>query len=108
MAESAVSQEFEQLLAYLRDNRGFDFTGYKRASLKRRIDRRMQAVGVEGYTAYLDFLKVHPHEFTALFNTILINVTEFFRNPEMWQYLRDEVLPRLLEATPAEIGRAHV
>jgi len=101
MAESAVSQEFEQLLAYLRDNRGFDFTGYKRASLKRRIDRRMQAVGVEGYTAYLDFLKVHPHEFTALFNTILINVTEFFRNPEMWQYLRDEVLPRLLEATPA-------
>jgi two-component system CheB/CheR fusion protein len=87
---------FEMLLEHLRDNRGFDFTGYKRSSLTRRIDRRMAQVGVSGYAEYLDYLEMHGEEFTALFNTILINVTGFFRDPEAWEFLRAEVLPGLL------------
>ena len=59
---------------------GFDFTGYKRSSLMRRVDRRMSQVGIADYAEYLDYLEVHPDEFTALFNTILINVTGFFRD----------------------------
>ena len=50
---------------------------------------------------------MHPDEFTALFNTILINVTGFFRDPDAWDYLRDEVCPRLLAAKarrPADPG----
>ncbi|WP_432967315.1 CheR family methyltransferase [Dactylosporangium sp. CA-233914] len=89
--------DFEALLVYLKEARGFDFTGYKRSSLMRRVDRRMSQVPVADYPEYLDYLQVHPDEFTALFNTILINVTGFFRDPDAWSALSEEVLPRLLE-----------
>ncbi len=89
--------EFESLLDYLRDQRGFDFTGYKRTSLMRRVQRRLQAVGVASYDEYQDYMQVRPEEFTELFNTILINVTGFFRDPEAWNHLRDDVLPGILE-----------
>nr|WP_170309277.1 CheR family methyltransferase [Pseudonocardia hierapolitana] len=87
---------FETLLVHLRDSRGFDFTGYKRTSLVRRIDRRLGQVGCSDYADYLDYLELHREEFTALFNTILINVTGFFRDPEPWEFLRAQVLPGLL------------
>src|SRR5829696_695719 len=93
---------FEALLEYLKETRGFDFTGYKRSSLMRRVDRRMAQTGARDYTDYLDMLEVTPDEFTALFNTILINVTDFFRDPETWQYLSAEVLPRLLAAKDSQ------
>jgi hypothetical protein len=73
-------REFELLLTYVKRSRGFDFTGYKRASLVRRIQKRMQMLGIEGYGEYTDYLQVHPDEFTRLFDTILINVTGFFRD----------------------------
>ena len=95
MAEPKTDQDLELLLDYLRRSRGFDFTGYKRASLSRRIDKRMQVVGVDGYLSYVDHLEVDPEEFTQLFNTILINVTGFFRDPPSWEYLREEILPRV-------------
>src|SRR3954449_3523150 len=97
MAED-TDPEFEQLLHFLRDSRGFDFTGYKRSSLMRRVDRRMQQVGVSTYSDYLDHLQLQQEEFTALFNTILINVTGFFRDNEPWEHLRDNVLPGVLAA----------
>jgi two-component system CheB/CheR fusion protein len=87
---------FEALLAHLKETRAFDFTGYKRSSLSRRVDRRLAQVGAADYQEYLDYLQVHPDEFTALFNTILINVTGFFRDPDDWDYLRDECLPALI------------
>ena len=68
---------FEQLLQYLQQGRGFDFTGYKSPSLKRRIAKRMQFVNIERFADYIDYLEVHPEEFSVLFNTILINVTAF-------------------------------
>ncbi|MEN3307427.1 MAG: two-component system, chemotaxis family, CheB/CheR fusion protein [Micromonosporaceae bacterium] len=92
---------FEALLAYLKETRGFDFTGYKRSSLMRRVDRRMVQIGSADYAEYLDLLQVNADEFTALFNTILINVTGFFRDQDPWDYLRGEILPQLLEARPA-------
>jgi len=87
--------EFTALLEYLRQNRGFDFTGYKLSSLRRRISKRMQMVNVQGYANYNDYLEVHPDEFTHLFNTILINVTAFFRDPVAWDYLAQEIIPRI-------------
>jgi two-component system CheB/CheR fusion protein len=88
---------FEALLLYLKESRGFDFTGYKRSSLMRRVDRRLGQVGVTEYGEYLDYLQVHPDEFAALFNTILINVTRFFRDTDAWEYLRTHAVPSLLE-----------
>jgi len=96
MAPSNSEREFERLLEYLKRNRGFDFTGYKRPSLARRIEKRMGTVGVDGFQEYVDFLEVHPEEFPALFNTVLINVTRFFRDENAWAYLADDVLPELL------------
>jgi two-component system, chemotaxis family, CheB/CheR fusion protein len=96
MAEPPADRDLEVLLDYLRRSRGFDFTGYKRTSLRRRIDKRIQDVGADGYLSYLDLLEVDPEEFTQLFNTILLNVTSFFRDPQTWDYLSAEILPRLL------------
>jgi two-component system, chemotaxis family, CheB/CheR fusion protein len=95
-----VDNHFESLLNYLKEARGFDFTGYKRPSLMRRVNRRMTQVQIADYGDYLDYLQVHPDEFTALFNTILINVTAFFRDPEAWERLRTEVLVPLVAAKP--------
>ena len=85
---------FDHILQHLQQARGFDFSAYKRPSLMRRVLRRMQAVGTSTYEAYYDHLQLHEAEFSALFNTILINVTGFFRDPDVWEYLRTDVLPR--------------
>jgi two-component system CheB/CheR fusion protein len=97
----APDGEFNALLEYLKRTRGFDFNAYKPASLIRRIEKRMQMLGVAGFANYVDHLEVHPDEFAHLFNTILINVTAFFRDPPAWEYLRDEVLPAMLAPHPA-------
>ncbi|MGH2545108.1 MAG: CheR family methyltransferase [Ardenticatenaceae bacterium] len=94
--QPAGTDGFETLLEYLKRNRGFDFTGYKRTSLGRRIRKRMHEVGVADYEDYIDYLEVRPDEFMQLFNTILINVTDFFRDPEAWSAIADEVIPRIL------------
>ncbi len=90
----------ERLLRYLREERLFDFTGYKRGTLSRRIDKRMQQVGIQSHEEYVDYLEVHPEEFEDLFNTILINVTSFFRDPDTWEVVRDVVVPNILERKP--------
>ena len=91
--------DFEALLAYLKQSRGFDFTAYKRASLMRRVLVRMQNAGIATFPQYLDYLQVDPDEFTRLFNTILINVTSFFRDAPAWSFLAERVLPPLIDAT---------
>jgi chemotaxis methyl-accepting protein methylase len=98
--ESPVS-DFVKLLEYLKRARGFDFSGYKLSGLVRRVQKRMQQVGVASYGEYVDFLEVHPDEFLPLFNTVLINVTGFFRDPEAWRALAERILPRILESKGA-------
>ena len=93
--------EFEALLEYLRASRGFDFTDYKRTSLARRVDKRMEVVGTGSYGLYLDLLQVDPSEFEQLFNFILINVTSFFRDPEIFEYLQEDIIPNLAAAGDA-------
>ncbi|MGW3142679.1 CheR family methyltransferase [Streptomyces sp. NPDC001139] len=97
-----ADEELEGLLGFLRDARGFDFTGYKRSSLGRRIRKRMADVQVDTYTDYRDCLEANADEFNALFNTILINVTSFFRDPDAWSFLEREVLPELLAQNRAD------
>ncbi|HKG21322.1 MAG TPA: CheR family methyltransferase [Blastocatellia bacterium] len=96
MSGSDDEAKFSALLDYLKRTRGFDFSGYKRPSLMRRIERRMAAVGISGFDNYADYLEVHSHEFYSLFNTILINVTDFFRDSESWEYIVGEVIPRII------------
>src|SRR4051812_35337967 len=97
MVSEAEDPAFEELLAYIRSERGFDYTGYKRASLMRRFVKRMQQVGVDSYEGYREYLEEKPDEFVELFNAILINVTAFFRDAPAWQFFREDIVPRLLE-----------
>jgi two-component system, chemotaxis family, CheB/CheR fusion protein len=94
---SEPDPKFESLLEFVRDERGFDYTGYKRPTLMRRFEKRLQAVDAADWDAYHSYLEQHSEEFVELFNTILINVTGFFRDTETWETAAAEVIPRLLD-----------
>lgn len=96
MMAAEKNVEFEALLDYLKRSRGFDFIGYKRSSVMRRMLKRMQMVGIEGYGDYLDYIKAHPEECAQLYHTILINATAFFRDEAAWEYLAQKILPAAL------------
>ena len=87
---------FEALLDHIKKSRGFDFSGYKRTSLIRRVKKRMMEVSCDSFSDYVDYLEVHPQEFDFLFNTILINVTSFFRDKQAWHFLKTEIIPQLI------------
>ena len=90
------SGELKRLLEFLRRSRRFDFSGYKQASLMRRIEKRMLAVGVSSYADFIDYLEVHPDEFPQLLNAILVNITSFFRDSAAWERVVADVVPQLL------------
>jgi two-component system CheB/CheR fusion protein len=94
MLQSATAME--ALVGYLREQRGVDFSGYKPTSLERRVRHAMTKAGSVTLDAYLDHLQANPRSLDDLFNTLLINVTAFFRDPEAWDELRARVLPDLL------------
>jgi two-component system CheB/CheR fusion protein len=100
MSNNQKTEEFEALIEFIKQNRGFDFAGYKHTSLMRRVEKRMQAVSVQRFSDYIDYLEVHPEEFALLFNTVLINVTAFFRDPPTWEYLAQEIVPQILANKP--------
>ena len=62
----------------------------------------MDSVAIPDFNEYIDYLEVHPDEFKHLFNTILINVTAFFRDETPWEYLRTDIIPRLVEKRAAD------
>jgi two-component system, chemotaxis family, CheB/CheR fusion protein len=94
--------ELEALLEYLNERRNFDFRGYKRASLSRRIYKRMQAIAVDDYQRYIEVLEANPGEFAELFNTILINVTGLMRDTEAWEALGSSVIPAIIDAKASD------
>jgi two-component system CheB/CheR fusion protein len=97
---------FERLLDQLRSTRSFDFTGYKRSSLMRRTRKRMNELGINAFDDYAQRLDGDGDEFDALFNTILINVTSFFRDPLTWKALDETVIPELIARSTADGGAA--
>jgi two-component system CheB/CheR fusion protein len=86
------------ILEFVRARRGHDFTGYKRATLLRRIHRRMGLLYVESMADYAIRLRQEPQEVDALFKDLLIGATEFFRDPEAWQVLESEVIGPMVAA----------
>ena len=87
----------KELVEELAEQRGFDFRGYKKTTLERRFRRRMFQLNAGSYAAYGQYIRKNPSEVNELLNTILINVTEFFRDPPAWEILRHEILPALLK-----------
>ena len=81
----------------LRHRLGHDFSQYKRSTMLRRIQRRMQVVGASTGAEYLQRLRDKSDEADLLFRDLLINVTCFFRDAEAFDYLRREIIPALLK-----------
>jgi len=97
LAQPDDDAAFEALIRHIQESRGLDFRGYKRTSLRRRIALRMEHLHIDNFTDYHGFLEAHPQEFVDLLNTVLINVTSFFRDTEAWDAVKTTVLPRLIE-----------
>ncbi len=100
-----------QIVRHLHTRSGHDFARYKRATVLRRIGRRMQVQRQDTLRDYVGFLRDHADETRALFADLLISVTSFFRDPEAWEALATQVIPRLLdesESGAAGEGRLRV
>ncbi|MFB6251826.1 MAG: protein-glutamate O-methyltransferase CheR [Halobellus sp.] len=82
-------ERFDQLLAYVESSLSFATSSYNRSYLDRRISARMRRQRIDDYGAYQDLLETDDEEREALLNALSVNVTSFFRNPEVWESLRD-------------------
>src|SRR5579884_3861867 len=96
-------KQLRSFLDQLRERSGIDFNSYKLPTITRRLQRRMAATGSEKLTDYIRYLQREPSEYQRLVNSFLIKVTEFFRDPELYAYLRDQILPTLAE----EVKKRH-
>jgi two-component system CheB/CheR fusion protein len=86
------------ILAVVRKATSVDFRDYKTNTVKRRILRRMVLKQAETIESYLEILRNDPAEIQSLYDDLLINVTEFFRDPDMYQALAKHVFPRVTAA----------
>jgi len=80
---------------------GVDFTFYKKSTIKRRVARRMALHKIERLSAYVKYLESHREELDALYQDILIHVTSFFREPEVFRAFQAKILPRIFSGKPA-------
>jgi two-component system CheB/CheR fusion protein len=97
--EQARSAEaaLREIIVVLRSRTGHDFKRYKRATVLRRIERRMQVNRMSDLPSYRDFLEGHPEETPELLSDMLIGVTNFFRDRESFETLERDIVPRLFE-----------
>jgi two-component system, chemotaxis family, CheB/CheR fusion protein len=91
-----VADHVDELCHVLRNAIGHDFSGYKRSTLLRRVERRMHVLSIDSGRGYLQRVRADSGECEALFRDLLINVTRFFRDPEMFETLRVKVVEPLL------------
>lgn len=94
ISDRSLLREF---LEALRDESGIDFTTYRQATILRRVKRRMAATGYASFPEYLQHVDQDMDERQRLINSFLINVTQFFRDQELFDYLRTHILPELIE-----------
>jgi two-component system CheB/CheR fusion protein len=95
--EEADEQALRGIFTNLRIRTGHDFSNYKRATVLRRIERRMNVRELLMLPEYAAFLRENPDETKALLKDLLISVTNFFRDPETFEQLQSEILPKILK-----------
>ncbi|WP_322083878.1 CheR family methyltransferase [Burkholderia sp. BCC1972] len=97
LVNEAAERALREIMIILRTRTAHDFRHYKRATVLRRIERRLQVNGITDLQAYRDFLHLHPEETQALLQDMLISVTNFFRDKEAFDALDRDVLPHFFE-----------
>lgn len=92
-----IERTLREVMMILRNRTGHDFRHYKRATVLRRIERRLQVNSLSELQHYRDFLQTHPEETATLLQDMLISVTNFFRDKDAYDVLRDHVMPAIFE-----------
>ena len=98
--DSKNKNNLEKIIILLRDHCGHDFSFYKKNTLLRRIERRKGIHQIDKFSHYVRFLQENPKEIDILFKELLIGVTSFFRDKDVWEKLKEKVLPNLLNELP--------
>ena len=96
-----TESSLKKFFVLLRAQTGHDFSQYKPSTINRRIERRMAVHQIDGVGSYIKYLQQTPTEVEALFRDLLIGVTSFFRDPEAFLVLEEQVIPKLFEGKPA-------
>jgi len=99
--EEKDRSSLEKVLILLRSKTGHDFSLYKKNTIHRRVERRMNIHQISRIADYVRYLQGNSQEVELLFKELLIGVTSFFRDPAAWEQLRGEVIPALLAGRPA-------
>ena len=100
--DGSWDQARQDICAVLRTQTGHDFSGYKPKTFVRRAQRRMHLAQLATVEAYVEWLRQNPKEVQALFRDLLISVTDFFRDQEPFEKLKQLVIPKLFENRGAE------
>ncbi|MCX5732697.1 MAG: PAS domain-containing protein [candidate division NC10 bacterium] len=91
----------KKIFILLRSQTGHDFSQYKPSTILRRIERRMAIHQIETMEGYVKYLQQMPPEVDALFRDLLIGVTKFFRDPEVFKVIEEKLIPKLFAGKPA-------
>jgi two-component system CheB/CheR fusion protein len=92
----------QKIFILIRSQTGHDFSNYKQNTIRRRIERRMAVHQIKNIADYVRYIKQTPGEVEILFKDLLITVTNFFRDPEAFDVLKDGAIPELLAEVPAD------
>lgn len=95
-----TKNSLDKIIILLREQTGHDFSMYKKSTLMRRIERRKGIHHIDKIQTYVRFLQQNPKEIELLFKELLIGVTSFFRDPDVWIKLKEEIIPNILKGIP--------
>ena len=98
--DSKNKSNLDKIIILLREQTGHDFSLYKKSTLFRRIERRKGIHQIDKIQNYVRFMQENPKETEILFKELLIGVTSFFRDPAVWEKLKEQVLPEMMEKLP--------
>ncbi len=96
MSDFAMSKDLAIILNYLKEKRGFDFSGYRIPMVARRVQQRFPSIKCETYSDYFNYLQENPDELDNLLDVLTINVSRFFRDTLTFEYIADGVLPAIV------------
>lgn len=95
--DNKLTSGIEKIFILLRDKTGHDFSLYKKNTIYRRVEKRMIIHQIDKIATYVRFLQENPQEIELLFKELLINVTNFFRDPEAYEILKKKALTQILK-----------
>ena len=98
ISQSNIQYELQKIFSLIRSATGHDFSQYKQTTIRRRIERRLAVHQIDRLADYIIYLQKNPLEIDALFKDLVIGVTSFFRDPDAYQVIEEQVLPQLLRA----------